>query len=174
MTASWFTSLDALLFGRFYLEVPSALSGQDAFTRLRARVKPYVWPMFFPREALYGTVSADRISFSRIGGGNRFGSMYEFVGRLSQAAGGTSLVGEVHAKWYWQAYLLFFIGVLVVVFGLGVGLSGAHGGPPAIVLWIFPFWMVFVFSLIFLEMRRSAEGFASYVDLAVGNAFAAK
>jgi hypothetical protein len=170
------TTFDAFLFGRFYLEMPSSLSQQEAFSRLQGCVQPYVWPMFFPREALYGTVNADRISFSRIGGGNRFGSMYEFVGRFVPGSNGVSLVGEVHAKGYWVAYMLFalllFIGVFVLI--LSMGLSGAQGGPPPFVIWFFPLWLVFVFSLVFLEMRRSAEGFARYVDLVVGNAFAAK
>ncbi len=170
MSFSWLAYLDRLVFGRYHVEVFGSITTQEALSRLQNCVKPWVWPMFLPREGLYGTVSDRKISFSRTGGGRNLGTAYEFVGTLVSSDTGTTLVGEVHAKWYLRAAMILLpCFYLVMIFGTFVRSNSSDF--PGVDYLMFPLIIVVFFFLVTVQLRRFAEGMAHYIGLVVGNAF---
>jgi hypothetical protein len=125
--------------------------------------------MFFPPEGLYGTVTDRKINFSRVGGIDT-GSSCEFVGTLVSNGSGTKLVGDVDVKWYVRASAIVVPCLFVTTFAISAIPSNQNGIPVLVVVPMTLLMLLGSYSLI-AQLRRTAEGFANYVGLVVGNAF---
>jgi hypothetical protein len=168
--ATWLTNLDRFVFGRYTVEVAGAFPADESLRRLQSCVKPFDWPMFFPSEGLYGTVTNRQISFSRLGSINRLGSVFEFVGTLVPTPAGTNLVGDVRAKWYMRLFtflpFVFLIPILLLA-------PVPYEGPPANFYGFIAVWFLVVYSILTIQMHRNAKAVANYIGLVVGDAFSA-